>query len=344
MKNEETIYDNEGTTLDDAQLKSDEAQNGSEETKDAADENKDNSTFRKAATGAGAGILLGSIAAFGISSAANAATGETEESGNANNGDGNHNPAWADDSVGIATSVSDDMSFSQAFAAARAEVGPGGAFEWHGGVYGTYTAAEWENMTPEEREEYNNHFSWSQHHGNSSAEGSAEDVAEGSTEGPGEETNEGHTTGTEDEHAEGHTTDTVNEPADEQIEVVAVEPEDPAVVEPGPQATDDVPVAVVDETPEVEILGVVHDGETGANIGEMMVDGQEVFLIDVDGEGKFDYMAADLNNDGQIAQDEFADISADNISVQQFDNSLNEDPMYASNEGETDYINEGVIS
>ena len=53
-------------------------------------------------------------------------------------------------------SVSDGMSFSEAFATARAEVGPGGAFVWHGRVYGTFRAddPEWIEMTPEQRAEY----------------------------------------------------------------------------------------------------------------------------------------------------------------------------------------------
>ena len=55
-----------------------------------------------------------------------------------------------------AHSVSDDMSFSEAFAAARAEVGPGGAFVWHGHVYGTYRAddPEWQAMSDEQRTEH----------------------------------------------------------------------------------------------------------------------------------------------------------------------------------------------
>lgn len=55
-----------------------------------------------------------------------------------------------------AHSVSDDMSFSEAFAAARAEVGPGGAFVWHGQVYGTYRAddPEWQQMSAEDRAEH----------------------------------------------------------------------------------------------------------------------------------------------------------------------------------------------
>jgi len=56
----------------------------------------------------------------------------------------------------VAHSVTDDMSFNEAFAAARAEVGPGGAFVWHGQVYGTYRAddPEWQAMTAEQRTEH----------------------------------------------------------------------------------------------------------------------------------------------------------------------------------------------
>lgn len=56
----------------------------------------------------------------------------------------------------VAHSVNDDMTFEEAFAAARAEVGPGGAFVWHGQVYGTYRAddPEWLAMSDEERTEH----------------------------------------------------------------------------------------------------------------------------------------------------------------------------------------------
>lgn len=58
-----------------------------------------------------------------------------------------------DEGVRIAQ-VDDNASFSEAFADARAQVGPGGAFEWRGHVYNTYYAEEWNNMSAEERAEY----------------------------------------------------------------------------------------------------------------------------------------------------------------------------------------------
>ena len=61
------------------------------------------------------------------------------------------------DSIPIAYGVSDDMTFSEAFAAARQEVGPGGVFQWNGNVYGTYYANEWENLSSEQQNAFSNH-------------------------------------------------------------------------------------------------------------------------------------------------------------------------------------------
>lgn len=58
-----------------------------------------------------------------------------------------------DEGVRIAQ-VDDSASFAEAFADARAQVGPGGAFEWRGHVYNTYYEEEWNNMSAEERAEY----------------------------------------------------------------------------------------------------------------------------------------------------------------------------------------------
>lgn len=58
-----------------------------------------------------------------------------------------------DEGVRVAQ-VDDNVSFSQAFADARAQVGPGGVFEWRGKVYGTYYKEEWDNMSRAERAEY----------------------------------------------------------------------------------------------------------------------------------------------------------------------------------------------
>ena len=62
---------------------------------------------------------------------------------------GNVNPPQPEEGeIPVAHSVNDDMSFGEAFAAARSEVGPGGAFCWHGNVYSTYRSddPEWVEM------------------------------------------------------------------------------------------------------------------------------------------------------------------------------------------------------
>lgn len=56
--------------------------------------------------------------------------------------------------IKVAYGVNDDMTFSEAFATARQEVGPSGVFEWNGGTYGTYYADEWDAMSPESRSEW----------------------------------------------------------------------------------------------------------------------------------------------------------------------------------------------
>lgn len=63
-----------------------------------------------------------------------------------------HVPVASD--LPVATCVNDDMTPDEAFAAARAEVGPGGIYYYHGHAQGTYYESEWNNMSPDDREDY----------------------------------------------------------------------------------------------------------------------------------------------------------------------------------------------
>jgi hypothetical protein len=69
----------------------------------------------------------------------------------------------------LSHATSDDMSFSEAFAAARAEVGANGVFEWRGGYYGTYYAEEWAEMPADYKREFSNH-NWAAEYKNESVE------------------------------------------------------------------------------------------------------------------------------------------------------------------------------
>ena len=54
----------------------------------------------------------------------------------------------------MCSDVSDEMSFSEAFAKAREEVGAGGVFAWKGNIYNTYTEEEWTNMSEADQDAY----------------------------------------------------------------------------------------------------------------------------------------------------------------------------------------------
>ena len=61
-----------------------------------------------------------------------------------------------DESLRVAD-VKQGLTFSQAFAAARSDVGPGGVFYWNGGIYNTYTAEEWNSMSQAEKNNFAQH-------------------------------------------------------------------------------------------------------------------------------------------------------------------------------------------
>ena len=87
------------------------------------------------------------------------------------------NDIFVPETCAIASKVNDDMTFSQAFAAARSEVGPGGVFEWHGHLYGTYYKTEWDAMSDEQKADYWEAVS-EVHIENSSADEASDDTAE----------------------------------------------------------------------------------------------------------------------------------------------------------------------
>lgn len=60
--------------------------------------------------------------------------------------------------IDVAGKVTDTMSFEQAFAAARDEVGMGGVFSWHGRWYNTLHKEEWSSLSLEQRQEFLEHI------------------------------------------------------------------------------------------------------------------------------------------------------------------------------------------
>lgn len=246
-----------------------------ENKKDVQSKKEKNSGWQQAgfgAAGMGVGIVMGAVAP----SIANAATVESLEVVDTTE----PHPEWTDGQVSVASSVTDDMSFGQAFAAARAEVGSGGVFEWHGKIYNTYTESEWNNMSAAERAEYGSHFNY---HRDSNVH---HDDPHSASNHFGNDYHHNDMSG----NSEAHKTVETEETGD-----------------------------------DVEVLGVVHDDETGYNLSTVSVDGHDVVLIDVDGDMNADYAATDVNGDGELGLDEIADISGSDIPLMANDSFVSPD-------------------
>jgi len=54
----------------------------------------------------------------------------------------------------FAHSVTNDMSFNEAFSSARQELGMGGFFEWRGNTFNTYYKEEWDQLSSSEQQDY----------------------------------------------------------------------------------------------------------------------------------------------------------------------------------------------
>lgn len=106
-----------------------------------------NTGWKRVTIGGIAGIMVGAAATY-------AATQYNEN--NAPEANENQTPEQTPAEHPHATNVTDEMSFEEAFAAARAEVGTSGTFTWHGHVYGTFTADEWNAMSNEDKMNYFN--------------------------------------------------------------------------------------------------------------------------------------------------------------------------------------------
>ena len=58
------------------------------------------------------------------------------------------------DEAPVSDIVTDDMTFDDAFALARQELGPGGVFTWQGNTYNTYYKDEWDQMEGNDQDQF----------------------------------------------------------------------------------------------------------------------------------------------------------------------------------------------
>ncbi len=115
------------------------------ENENPQNEQRKSSTWKQVSIGGVAGILMGAGAMYAGEAYA-AGKEETTEDVVAQDG-------VKPEGVKIAE-VNDNMSFKEAFDAARDQVGAGGVFRWHGGIYNTYTEDEWNGMSDAEKDNF----------------------------------------------------------------------------------------------------------------------------------------------------------------------------------------------
>jgi hypothetical protein len=266
-------------------------------------EDKKNDTMRKVAIGGGIGILLGASAAAVASTLSNADATPDE--------DVEVEPA--PDTVSVAGNVSDGMSFGDAFAAARAELGPGGMFTWHGNSYSTYTADEWDNMSAGERAEYgrmvaphvqfdNGHYGGGGSHSSHTVHHVHHQVVD-----DGGQPQEDVTTGGGDVHIDKVEVNTITE---EKTEPVEVQPEQ-AMTGKGDELNLDLAHVRVTEAEEVETFDDVD-----TVVGKGFVDGHDAMFHDLDNNGIFDAATVDTNDNHTFIDDQKYDISDLHLSTQ----------------------------
>lgn len=112
-------------------------------------------SWKQVTIGGISGVILGAV-----STAAYAGTEkpeEVEEELGSTPVAGVDGQAHVDTVIPVAE-VDNALPFAQAFAFARHQVGAGGVFVWHGKVFNTYTAEEWESMSDAEHAEFGSHL------------------------------------------------------------------------------------------------------------------------------------------------------------------------------------------
>lgn len=200
-------------------------------------------------------------------------------------------------------------NFSDAFAQARQQVGPGGVFEYNGNIYSTYIAEEWDAMTPQERAEYQGKiFDYVPKVETSSSAASAPEANANPT--------------------------TAEEPT------IVAEPQ-PEEISANPELISDEPV-----DSEIRVLGVEavqnEDGQI-MNVALLECEGDQALLVDVDNNGTIDVLIHDDNGDGQIQDSEAHDISDAGLEItdlMEAQAAQDGDMLYASNDDMPDYVND----
>ena len=252
--------------------------------------------WKKVTIGGVSGIVVGAVgAAVASSIPLDADAAETEET---------------DTNAPLADGVSDGMSFGDAFHAARQEVGPGGVFEWHGNLYNTYTAEEWEAMNSEERQAVAESIDWDGHSYTPLNNDQADNNHNASPQKQQEET-----VYVQEEEEEEEPLQTVSE--EEPVKVVSDDDDDTGLDALGLDGKVEV----------IEVVSVENENGDGNRImGSTVINGHSAVFIDNDGEdGEFELLAVDVNDNQQLDEGEVVDISDAHVKIEELQELANND-------------------
>lgn len=188
--------------------------------------------------------------------------------------------------------VEDSMSFGEAFAAARSQVGPAGVFEWRGNDYSTFTKEEWDSMDAAQRGDYMHKYYNT-------------DMSEETVSVVEEVTAVEDVEGIDVHEVADNLTDRQDVTVTQLRDTVTVSSEEVIIVN---EETEEVLTCdVVDVTVEHEVC------DSHIVFGE--VDGHEVMYSDLDSDGVADYMVIDANDNGIAEYEEIHDISGDGLDM-----------------------------
>ena len=186
----------------------------------------------------------------------------------------------AEGGLKVAT-VDDSMSFKEAFETARAQVGAGGVFTWHGNIFNTYTADEWKSMSSDDKRLFAEQVKPEVSAANVDTKQLADNTSvidDEDVQIAPQQDHDVETPRTQDYDATLHTT-TWNEIAKDEN--------------------------------DVRIVGY-NDIEIGngrsITMQELDINGQRVAVIDVDKDGDPDFAMTDLNHNHQMDEGEVIDL------------------------------------
>lgn len=179
--------------------------------------------------------------------------------------------------------VSDDMSFDEAFASARKQVGAGGVFEWRGKLYGTYYKNEWDAMSQADKDQYAaNVFGTPQAkvHNENIQESPRKDMPEDAEQNTNVQKVSDQTNNQQDRAEAGS-----DEGGRYNIQQV------------------------------YGVRTVTDNNGNPMTMVEAKVNGHNAILCDINQDDKIDSMAIDANDDGQITQDEIIPVPQGSVLV-----------------------------